>query len=37
MKKMWITSNLNPHEWYPEVDAMTVDALMARLEIINLT
>lgn len=33
--KFWITSNLHPREWYPEVDAATVEALMRRFEIIN--
>lgn len=35
-EKVWITSNLHPREWYPEVDVLTVEALMRRLEIINI-
>jgi len=34
--KVWITSNLSPIDWFPEVDAQTVNALLRRLEIINL-
>lgn len=32
-KSFWITSNLNPRLWYPDVDQMTLDALIRRLEI----
>lgn len=32
-KKIWITSNKNPRDWYPELDAETVDALIRRMEI----
>lgn len=28
---IWITSNLSPDEWYPDVDQLTRDALMRRL------
>ncbi|ARD71303.1 putative replication initiator protein [Diporeia-associated CRESS-DNA virus LH481] len=35
--KYWITSNLHPREWYPEIDAYTYDALERRLNIINIT
>lgn len=31
--KFWITSNVNPKNWYPEVDQATNDALMRRLNI----
>lgn len=31
--KFWITSNLEPRQWYPEADPLTLDALMRRLEI----
>lgn len=31
----WITSNVNPRLWYPELDAMTLDALMRRLTIVE--
>lgn len=34
--KIWITSNLHPREWYPDVDLLTVEALLRRLEVINL-
>lgn len=30
---LWITSNLHPREWYPQLDQSTVDALMRRLTI----
>lgn len=29
--KLWITSNLHPEQWYPEIDSSTRDALMRRL------
>lgn len=32
--RIWITSNLPPHEWYPELDAETLAALMRRLTIV---
>lgn len=32
--RIWITSNLDPRNWYPDLDEATVDALMRRLEII---
>jgi len=37
MEKMWITSNLDPRRWYPELDFETVDALLRRLNIIHFT
>lgn len=30
---IWITSNLHPRDWYVDLDAATVDALLRRLEI----
>lgn len=36
-QRFWITSNLHPGDWYPEIDAETRQALMRRLLIINLT
>lgn len=30
---IWITSNLNPIDWYPDLDQATKDALLRRLEI----
>lgn len=30
---IWITSNLHPVNWYPDLDAVTVDALLRRLTI----
>lgn len=33
--KFWITSNLDPNWWYPDIDAETKSALMRRLEIIE--
>ncbi|AJD07481.1 MAG: replication associated protein [Arizlama virus AZLM_746] len=32
----WITSNLHPRDWYPELDGPTVGALMRRLEVIEI-
>lgn len=32
-KKIWITSNLDPRRWYPDLDASTHGALMRRLKI----
>ncbi|QGH73614.1 MAG: Rep protein [CRESS virus sp. ct0Vt4] len=31
--KLWITSNLHPMSWYPDLDAETKDALMRRLNV----
>lgn len=33
--KIWITSNLPPVKWYPELDAMTLEALMRRLSVVE--
>lgn len=30
---IWICSNLHPKDWYPDIDQMTLDALLRRLEI----
>lgn len=35
-KKIWITSNLAPEYWYPNLDPLTVAALLRRLKVINL-
>jgi hypothetical protein len=32
-KTIWITSNLDPRRWYPEIDQETLDALLRRLNI----
>lgn len=32
-EKIWITSNLNPKDWYPDIDYQTQDALLRRLTI----
>lgn len=34
-EKIWITSNLDPRKWYPELDEQTRDALMRRLTVIH--
>lgn len=34
---IWITSNLHPEHWYPELDRSTKDALLRRLEITEMT
>jgi len=31
--KIWITSNLNPLDWYPELDVDTKEALLRRINI----
>jgi len=36
-KKIWITSNLHPRDWYPDLDAVTVAALLRRLTITEFT
>lgn len=35
-KNIWITSNLHPDLWYPTLDPMTKQALLRRLEIIEI-
>ena len=35
-EKIWITSNLHPSNWYPVLDPLTKDALMRRIEIIEI-
>jgi len=32
-KKIWITSNLSPNDWYPNLDALTKEALLRRLSV----
>jgi len=34
-KKIWITSNLHPNDWYPELDQETKSALIRRLNIVH--
>lgn len=33
METLWITSNLDPRKWYPELDEETLAALLRRMEI----
>lgn len=33
--KIWITSNLDPRAWYPDLDYATVEALLRRLTIVE--
>ncbi len=35
--KYWITSNLEPSAWYPDVPQVQRDALLRRLEVINIS
>lgn len=35
VETIWITSNKDPRQWYPEVDAETLDALLRRLQIVH--
>lgn len=30
-EKIWITSNVEPRYWYPDLDPLTLEALMRRL------
>lgn len=34
-EKIWITSNLDPREWYPTLDDSTKEALLRRLNIVH--
>lgn len=36
-KKVWITSNLHPKDWYPDLDEETMKALLRRLKITHFT
>jgi len=36
-KKIWITSNICPSEWYPDIDEETRAALLRRLSVIHFT
>lgn len=36
-REIYITSNLSPYDWYPDIDQQTRDALMRRLEIYEVT
>jgi len=33
--RIWITSNLHPRDWYPNLDDATFDALLRRLEVLH--
>lgn len=33
--KIWITSNLSPREWYPSLDAATLESVLRRMEVIH--
>jgi len=35
-EKVWITSNLHPREWYKDVDELTMEALLRRLDVIEI-
>lgn len=35
-KSVWITSNLSPREWYPELDDVTMNALLRRLRVVHI-
>lgn len=35
ISRIWITSNLDPRLWYPDLDQDTRDALLARFEIVH--
>jgi len=36
-QKIWITSNLHPYSWYPELDTATYNALLRRITIVEMT
>lgn len=36
-KRIWVTSNLHPRSWYPTLDTVSVDALVRRLNIFEVT
>lgn len=36
-RRIWITSNLHPVDWYPDLDQETKDALLRRLKITHFT
>lgn len=36
-KKIWITSNLHPKDWFPELDEETLSALLRRLHVVHFT
>jgi len=36
-RNVWITSNIPPTEWYPELDQATTQALLRRLEVVEMT
>lgn len=37
VSKFWITSNVNPRDWYPDLDHLTWAALERRMEIVEFT
>lgn len=34
-KTFWFTSNTNPRDWYPDIDYMTLEALMRRVTVVE--
>lgn len=36
VERVWITSNLEPRSWYPELDLASLDALMRRLNVVEM-
>lgn len=35
VRRIWITSNVRPQSWYPELDSDTLDALMERMTVVD--
>lgn len=35
VERIWITSNIPPQQWYPELDSATLDALMRRMTVVE--
>lgn len=35
-ERIYVTSNIHPNRWYPDLDTETLDALLRRMEVINI-
>lgn len=36
-RDIWITSNIHPRDWYPQLDEVTKEALLRRLQVVEFT
>lgn len=34
-KQIWVTSNLHPRDWYPDLDEETLNALLRRVKVVE--